>query len=183
MRVLGIDPGMRNMAFCVLDDGAVFDIGNTDLFHGKPIDPKDVCALACLWCEEHKAYIDSADVIVCEKQFMDSKIRLSACLIIIQTVIEVFSRSKFIPVHAMSVKRAYGTISTSHKKNKIKSIERVSAMNPELFAGVKGKIDDMSDAYLLAHFYTFHLHQHKKFLCIGQDDNERVETVLAEQSN
>ena len=84
----------------------------------------------------------------------------------------VYARQKFVPIHAMTVKRAYGTQSTGHRKNKIKSVLRVQQMIPTLFQGVHGKIDDMSDAYLLAHFYTFHLHQHRKFLSNTPNDTE-----------
>ncbi|MGA9041614.1 MAG: hypothetical protein WB421_13865 [Terriglobales bacterium] len=175
LRVFSIDPGLRNMAHCVMDNGAVFDIGNTDIFGGDVIDASLVFEKISKWCDDHQKFFDSADIVVCEKQFCDTKFHLSTCLIVVQTVVQCRARTKFLAVHAMSVKRAYGTICRDHRRNKQKSIERVSSMNPALFQGVVGKIDDMSDAYLLAHFYTYHLHQHKKFLEHETDTNVNVE--------
>ena len=78
MRVLAIDPGLRNLAYCVLDDGGVFDIANTDLFCGEAIDARYVCDKILQWCEGHKHYFDTADAVVCERQFLDHKFHLSS---------------------------------------------------------------------------------------------------------
>jgi Holliday junction resolvasome RuvABC endonuclease subunit len=163
--VLAIDPGLRNLAFCVMNEkGEVLHIHKDDIFHGATIVLADVFYKIYDWCHTHKNLFDECDNVVCEKQFADAKLVLSSSLLIVETVIHCFAKSKFLSVHAMSVKRAYSTYTGEYRKNKTMAIQRAQSICPTLFLSTNDtkKIDDMCDAFLLAHYYTFHLSQHMR---------------------
>ena len=98
-----------------------------------------------------------ANVVVIEKQFIDSKLRLSSCLAAVQTVLQCRAYQKHILVHAGTIKRMYSTSRGNYRLNKQASIERAVSLNPLLFEKQSGKLDDMADCYLLAHYAHTHL--------------------------
>ena len=81
LKILAIDPGMRNLAFCYMEEGRVLDVGRSDIFRGEKIAVANVFTAITAWCESRKELFDAADVVVVERQFCDSKVTLSACLI------------------------------------------------------------------------------------------------------
>jgi len=166
--VFAIDPGLRNLAYCVMDsNGEVVVLAKDDIFEGNEIVSCEVFCKIFAWCDSKKDMFDKCAYVVCEKQFMDAKINLSLSMLVVETVIHCFAKDKFVSVHAMSVKRAYSTNTGDYRGNKRKAVERVLNMCPSLFTpeyiASNPKIDDMCDAYLLAHFFTFHQRQHIKF--------------------
>ena len=67
LKILAIDPGMRNMAHCFMVDGALVDVGRADIFKGDKITVCGVFKAASDWCESHKDMIDAADLVVVDQ--------------------------------------------------------------------------------------------------------------------
>jgi Holliday junction resolvasome RuvABC endonuclease subunit len=159
MKVLSIDPGMRNLAFVFMDEGLVATAQRVDIFGGLPIN-KDTCyGHINAWCAANNNLFKQADLIVIEKQFVDGKVVLSSCLLVVQTVLQMWAGEKCLLVHAMTVKKYYGTNRGSHPLNKRASIEMAKALWPGLVE-IKEKVDDIADAFLLAHFATHNSFSH-----------------------
>jgi Holliday junction resolvasome RuvABC endonuclease subunit len=159
MKVLAIDPGMRNLAFVFTDGGLVCTARRVDIFEGLPIN-KDTCFNHInVWCAANANLFHEADVVVIEKQFMDGKVVLSSCLLVVQTVLQMWAGEKCLLVHAMTVKKYYGTNRGSHPLNKRASIEMAKALWPGL-CEIKEKVDDIADAFLLAHFAAHNSFSH-----------------------
>ena len=150
MIVLAIDPGLRNLAYCLLQDGNVRELHKTDIFGGAPIQSTFAFDAISSFCDRIQALFDMADIVVIERQFVDSKIKLSSCLCIVQTVVQCRAYRKHILVHAGTIKKVYGTHRENHRQNKIAAVQKASELNPLLFSGMGGKVDDLADAYLLA---------------------------------
>ena len=167
LKILAIDPGMRNLAFCYMEEGRVLDVGRSDIFRGEKIAVANVFSAISAWCESRKDLFEAADVVVVERQFCDSKVTLSACLIVIQTVVQCYARKKCLVVHAMTVKRAFNTITGTHKANKQASIDKVRDLYPsisELLRRGQDKLDDMCDAVLMAQWVETRSQQELHFL-------------------
>ena len=155
MRVLGIDPGLRNLAFCVLDaKGEAVCTGKEDIFAGREITVDGTYDAIVGWCDRNAAMLDDADVVVIERQFCNSKFKLSACLLIMQTVLQTRSHGRCVLLHAMAVKRFYNTHAGKHAANKRAAVKRALVLVPELSL-TKGKLDDIADALLLAKYHFF----------------------------
>lgn len=151
MKVLAIDPGLRNMAFCVMQDGNVVWLERVDLFPGEDIQVDTLFNRITGWCTNHKELFESADVVVIERQFCNDKHRLSMCLMQVQTVLQCFAINKHFLVHAATVKKRYNTQRAKHRQNKEAAVECVTQLYPDIVL-YKGKIDDLCDAFLLAHY-------------------------------
>ncbi len=168
--ILAIDPGMRNLAHCLMEGGNVLSVGRSDIFNGERITVTGVYAAIQRWCHDNKALIDRADVVVIERQFCDAKATLSACLLVIQTVIQTHAHGKGLVVHAMTVKRAFGTCTGAHKTNKQASVEKVRNSYPAIAEVVKSggrgndKLDDMCDAVLMCQWLLTRSAQELHFL-------------------
>ena len=156
MMILAIDPGLRNLAWCTMENGNVQELNRSDIFGGRPVNACDAFAAISGWCDRHSALIESADIVVIEKQFIDSKLRLSSCLATVQTVLQCRSYKKHLLVHAGTIKRIYSTSRGSHRCNKQASIERAKELSPSLFESQSGKLDDMADCFLLTHYVHTH---------------------------
>ena len=119
------------------------------------------------WCEAHRDMFEEADLVVVERQFCDSKVTLSACLIVIQTVVQCYARGKSLVVHAMTIKRAFNTITGAHKTNKQASVEKVRTLYPSISEAVRrkeDKLDDMCDAVLMCQWALTRSAQELNFL-------------------
>ena len=154
--ILAIDPGLRNLAWCAMVNGAVQEMNRSDIFGGGSVNCNDTFAAISQWCDRHQYLFDAADVVVIEKQFIDTKLRLSSCLATVQSVLQCRSYKKHILVHAGTIKRVYAISRGNHRLNKLASVERAQGLNRELFESQSGKLDDMADAYLLAHYAYTH---------------------------
>ena len=150
---------MRNLAFVFMDEGLVATAQRVDIFGGLPIN-KDTCyGHINAWCAANNNLFKQADLIVIEKQFVDGKVVLSSCLLVVQTVLQMWAGEKCLLVHAMTVKKYYGTNRGSHPLNKRASIEMAKSLWPGLVE-IKEKVDDIADAFLLAHFATHNSFSH-----------------------
>jgi len=158
MKVLGIDPGLRNLAYCFMEDGVVKYLDKADIFEGRDIVVKETFDCTIKFMESIQDLVDSADVVLVEKQFVDNKLALSTSLLVIQTVIQTLCRTKCVVVHALAIKRIYGTSTGEYRSNKQAAIKKALEIFPEITSMFpKKKIDDISDAFLLTHFGSFHL--------------------------
>jgi Holliday junction resolvasome RuvABC endonuclease subunit len=151
---LSLDPGLRNLAFCLIDkDGEILEVGRTDVYQGAKIEIATTCEYITQWCENHSHLFDGADLVVIEKQFQDNKITLSSCLLIVQTVLQVYARKrpKVVILHAMTIKNFFKTVGANHRKNKAASVECAMAFEPSLRSRCPkdSKLDDICDAYLM----------------------------------
>lgn len=160
MRVLAIDPGLRNLAFCVLDkQGDVEVLERVDIFAGRPIELSGVCDAMVRWVGEHRALLDSADTIVIERQFANRLAVLSACLLIVQTTVQAMYHAKVVLVPAISVKKRFKTAAGSYTENKKAAVAKArelagSGKDRARFEAAPGKkLDDIADSFLLAKFW------------------------------
>lgn len=153
MKVLALDPGLRNLAFCLMDSkGEILEVGRSDIFQGKKIEISTACEYMCEWIDNHEALFDMADVVVIEKQFQDNKITLSSCLLIVQTLLHCKARqkSKVVILHAMTIKKFFNTAKATHRLNKAASVQCALGLSPSLRSMCKdSKIDDICDAFLM----------------------------------
>lgn len=151
--VLAIDPGMRNLAYCMTDEsGEIVAIGRDDIFQGKAIETPGCYDCIQAWCEYHDDMLKSATVVIIERQFVDRKVVLSSCLTTIQTVLMCRTQGKHILVHAMAIKRFFNTRADTHRGNKAASTQCATTMCPDLKTAVTGKLDDVADAYLMCQY-------------------------------
>lgn len=152
MKVLAIDPGMRNFAWCYMNEaGDMLSLGREDIYKGEKIEMGPCYKNIHEWCESHHEMLCGADVVLIEKQFCDRKVVLSTCLNTIQTVLMCHTHGKHVLVHAMTVKKFFNTKSTSHRNNKAASVAKALQLYPSLSSST-GKLDDMADAYLLCKY-------------------------------
>ena len=157
MIILAIDPGLRNLAWCLTENNVVRDMNKADIFCGNPIQTCDAYTAITSFCERMSVHFETADLVVIERQFVDNKIKLSSCLSIVQTVLQCWSHKKHVLVHAGTIKKIFATHRGSHKLNKLAAVERATALNPLLFNSLSGKVDDLADAFLLAWYSWSHL--------------------------
>lgn len=155
MKILAIDPGLRNLAWCMLNDGNIEEVSRADIFEGASVAVATCFECISKWCDDHQHLFDSADIVVIEKQFMDNKMRLSACLSTVQSVLQCRSYKKHILVHAGTIKKIYRTHRGTHKLNKQAAVEKATEISP-YFRERAGKLDDMCDAFLLAYYVHTH---------------------------
>ena len=158
MKVLSLDPGLRNLAWCIVDETAeILEVGRSDIYNGNKIEIATTFDAIVEWCEKHVYLFESADVVVIEKQFQDNKITLSSCLLIVQTVLQTFARArpKVVVLHAMTIKKFFKTLQSNHRQNKAASVKCAVALDPSLRSMCPNgsKIDDICDAYLMC-LYT-----------------------------
>ena len=145
MRVLSIDPGTRNMGWC-LWDGKLVDFGVVDLQKVcKGTDyPKKI------WALRETGFFDRADVILVERQ-MQSKMKMLAC------AIRCFFWDKTIMIAPQSVRRHFKTLMKKHASNKKAHVaharEHVQGALAIKFEQHKKK-DDISDAIMQVLYYA-----------------------------
>ena len=159
MKILAIDPGLRNLALCVMDNGMVEQIRRVDIFGGATIRSCDAFEAISSFCDRNQSLFDSVELVVIERQFFDSKIKLSTCLCIIQTVLQCRALKNHTLVHAATIKKCFGTHAHSHRTNKQAAVQKACEIDPLLFQETSGKLDDLADAYLLAVYANRYLHK------------------------
>jgi Holliday junction resolvasome RuvABC endonuclease subunit len=159
--ILSIDPGLRNLAHCLATtDGTILSLGNNDIYEGAKISIDATFNAIMKWCDKHADLFAKADVIAIEKQFQDTKVTLSSCLLTVQTVLHCRASSYSKPtmiIHAMSVKRHFLTACKTHRLNKEAAKKAALSIFPSLMShiapGLK-KIDDICDAFLINRYVS-----------------------------
>tara|TARA_B100001250_G_scaffold411198_1_gene439324 strand:- start:2809 stop:3267 length:459 start_codon:yes stop_codon:yes gene_type:complete len=147
MRVLSIDPGTRNLGWCVWDTMAntVVDFGVVDLQKVcKGTDyPKKI------WALTQTDFFNSADVILVERQ-MQSRMKMLAC------AIRCFYWDKTIMIAPQSVRRHFKTMMKKHSSNKKAHVAHARKFLQgtllHKFEQHKKK-DDISDAIMQVLYY------------------------------
>lgn len=159
--ILSIDPGLRNLAHCLATtDGTILSLGNTDIYEGQKISIDATFDATVKWCDKNADLFAKADVIAIEKQFQDTKVTLSSCLLTVQTVIRCRAMSHSKPtmiIHAMSVKRHFLTVCKNHRLNKEAAKKTALAIFPGLRSHIAPelkKIDDICDAFLINRYVS-----------------------------
>lgn len=159
MKVVGIDPGMRNLGWVAMEDGHVVTWGRDDIFEGAKIE-RDTCFQhIATWIMRHAEWFQWADIVVIEKQFMDNKHTLSQCLCVIQTALQMAAFDKYVLVHALTVKKHFQIPrAKTHPENKKNAVAKCIALWQDLGDSVlvSHKVDDVADAYLLARYQHDH---------------------------
>ena len=130
MKVLGIDPGLRNMAYCFMVDGKPTILDRRDIFEGHEIVVKDTFDRVMHFMDSIEDLCRDADIVLVEKQFADNKLALSTCLIVIQTVVQCLCRTKCVVVHALAIKRIYNTSMGEYRLNKQAAIRKAIEICP-----------------------------------------------------
>ena len=174
MLVLGVDPGLRNMGYCLMHDGMCVLVGLDDLYDGGEIVHAAIHGAMMRWLEGHSDLIAAADVVLVEKQFVDGKkLALSAALVVLMSVLQTVAHGKCRVVHACTIKGAYRTRRGSHPENKKAAETLLFKLQPDM-AGCfsaggheglvcvtnKGKgaaieMHHVADAFLLCHWFFF----------------------------
>jgi Holliday junction resolvasome RuvABC endonuclease subunit len=171
MLVLGIDPGLRNIGYCLMHNGKCVLVGLDDLFLGAEIAHAATHEAIMQWAIGHKDLINEADVVMVEKQFIDGKMALSAALVVVQTVLQTVAHGKCRLVHASTIKSAYKTRRANHPKNKEAATDMVMEIEPDLQRAFSSgcetitcltnkkagdiQMHHVADAYLLCHWFFY----------------------------
>jgi hypothetical protein len=171
MLVLGIDPGLRNLGYCMMHNGMCVLVGLDDLYEGGEIVHAAAHGATMRWVEGHADLIEAADEVLVEKQFVDAKVAVSGALVVVMAVLQTVAHGKCRVVHASTIKGAYRTRRGNHVLNKKAAQELLVKLQPDMarcFAGHeevvcvtnKGKGDaielhHVADAYLLCHWHFF----------------------------
>jgi hypothetical protein len=143
-RVLGIDAGYKNFAYCELQEGIrrPFTWKNVSLFEGS-YDEEKLFAGTMQWCLDNADLLKAVDRIVLERQM---KMKFA----VINTVIRSLYYKKTIVVNPLTVGKHYGLPRTRAEKKKaaVNYVSKLTAFN----ASATRKKDDLADSYLLAHY-------------------------------
>ena len=143
-RVLGIDAGYKNFAYCELQEGIKrpFTWKNLALFEGV-YDEEKLFAGTMQWCLDNADLLESVDRIVLERQM---KMKFA----VINTVIRSLHYKKTIVVNPLTVGKHYGLPRTRSEKKKaaVNYVSKLCAFP----ASATRKKDDLADSYLLAHY-------------------------------
>lgn len=143
MKILGIDPGYRNFAYCLVNSHEWHrpeKWGRTELFSGPCTDEKLVTGTAS-WCTRNAPMLEEADHIVIEYQ-------KEKAMAIIATVIRAQYMHKTSWIHPATVGAFFHLPRERAEKKKAAVV--CSKANVGHFPKCPGKADDMADAYLLA---------------------------------
>ena len=143
-RVLAIDAGTRNFAYCVVDpvtwrEPVVWYKEDLWTKGGKP-SKEQVIEITHAWCRRNKALVDSCDLVVLEQQ-------LRTTFIVQNAVIHALFFDKVTSVSPMTVGSFFHLPKTrEHKKA---ATVALCQRNATMAAEVE-KLDDLADAWMMA---------------------------------
>lgn len=155
--VVGIDVGIKNLAFCALsagDDGR-FEIkewANEHLTEGNYLPLKNVEYIRA-FVQRHAALLAEADLVVVERQ-------MRVNMRIIEAVLHALFFAKCVVVQARTVKAYYGLCMRNYRLNKQAAVEHVTKLLQQADSSwlpcfeVMRKKDDLADAFLMAHYFS-----------------------------
>lgn len=144
-RVLGIDPGYKNFAWCILEKDWSRPVrwANEALFEGS-YDEEKLWRSIYTWCSRNEQILNDVDQIVIERQIADA-------FRIIAATIRTFVRNpgKSVIISPKTISKHFGLPHTRDEKKKaaVKLVER----NLRIPVPEKSKKDDYADAFLLAY--------------------------------
>lgn len=182
MKVLSVDPGLKNLGFAYIVDGKLARFG---VFNAvKRVHKKQ---------QKNYAYIvqrfsrfrmfQEADVVVVERQ-MNQKMRCIA------TALVCFAWPRGLLVSPRSVKVHHGISMSNYRKNKAAAVELapsyMSTSSRHTFRNLKHKRDDIADAVLMGFWYveTYGTESHPQLASLldsDSDDDNDVDIDIVEQ--
>lgn len=150
MRVLAIDPGLKNLGFALVVDGKLARFGVMDVQKG--VNKKYHKNYSYLMRRISKtAMFRTADVVVVERQ-MNQKMRCIA------TALVCFAWPRGLLVSPRSVKVHHGISMKNYRMNKAAAVrlapEYMSQRSRARFRQLKHKRDDISDAILMCFWFV-----------------------------
>lgn len=145
-KIVGVDPGYVNLGVCGLKTNQPkqpYHWSNTPLFKGEFSEEK-LCAAVYAWINQPhvKQLFDEADEIVLERQMTMKFQAINHCI-----RFKYFAKTREVNPNTL---RAFFGLPAKRREKKKAAVELVR--NNTVFPLVKGKKDDLADAYLLA-FY------------------------------
>jgi hypothetical protein len=161
MNILAIDPGYKNLGWCVWHNGDV-KVERTDIFNGQDFHYDRVFFLIRQWCRNHDDLFKAADIVVIEKQWPGHHMGQISCVLqVIMTVLQMYAGEKHVLVNPNDVKRYFNTSMGSHRLNKDAAVKFVRENHSGVLrtygSGRSEKLDDICDALLLALFQVDNL--------------------------
>lgn len=147
MKVLGIDIGYANLAYCMIDTRyhlrpTHWHCERVYFGGGQPTEDQLIAAMMN-WCDVNDEMLQSAHAIVLERQLQD-KFKLMNCVVQVRYFAKTFVRG------ACTVGARFGLPTKRGPKKKA-----AVALVKKLFTGlpVRDKDDDLADAALLALYH------------------------------
>jgi len=164
MRILAVDIGLRNFAWCIMDEHFdVHGLGKQDLFDGENISMDNVCDAVLRWIRDNEDVHHDCETVVIEKQYFtpSSRAAISTMLLLAQTTLYAAFRGRSVLVPPKAVKGFFGTGTGRHKTNKAAAVRKVNelfgaSLLDEHRAAAANKLDDLADALLLARWWCHH---------------------------
>lgn len=156
VRIVGLDPGLRNMGWSVFDTekGEFASFGVYDMMKGQPKSMKTKYEeLVYAFCQNSQEVLQTADVICIERQ-MVAKFKQIA------TALRCFNWETAVLVAPRSMRVHFGISTGAYRTNKKASIDiipklAISQRNKDWFRLLaKSKKDDIADAMLLALYWA-----------------------------
>ncbi len=148
MRVLGIDPGLINVGWAIVENGKLVTCGVFNMTHKVPVKERKQYARLVKRFMRYKMF-RTCDVVVIERQ-MSGKLRVVANSFL------CFNWGKSYLVSPRAVRNHHGISMSNYKANKRASVARVprymTGRQVARFREAK-KRDDMADAILIALFW------------------------------
>lgn len=140
-RVIGIDPGTKNLAICELSlDTGEIHVRLCELRH--PCNGAKWRDRFFAWIVDHADAFERADRIIVERQLREPYKSL-------ELMMWTLYRNKTTVVSANTLGAFFGLPKT-RKAKKLAAVERVRVFAPELLNAQLTKYDDIADAVLLA---------------------------------
>ena len=151
MIVVAVDPGTRNLGWCMMEgdeylsivDAGVDDIDNLQ----KPIIP-NLTRGATAWFEKHISMFKLADRVLIEQQFTGPGKGLFTPILVMQTIFVLCSYHFPDKVHLISpsaVKKTFQVVGT-YEERKAQVVRMAGLQN------LKGRVHDMADCVLMIEY-------------------------------
>lgn len=152
VRVLALDVGTRNLGVALVSSDQVrkpeqwlrVDLMGKKRLSQKQADPESIVRATVHWVRNHKAWFDSCDAIVLERQ-------MRTPFIVMNAVISALYLEKVQIVHPLTVGKFWG-LPTTRVAKKAAGVACVAQNGALIPKDAHGKYDDMADAYLMAVF-------------------------------
>lgn len=150
MRVLSVDPGLKNLGFAYIVDGKLARFGVFNAVRRVEKKHQKNYPLIVKRFSKFKIFRE-ADVVLVERQ-MNQKMRCVA------TALICFSWPRGVLVSPRSVKVHHGISMRNYRKNKAAAVELaptyMSVSSRQTYRNLKHKRDDIADAVLMGFWYV-----------------------------
>ena len=175
MKVLSVDPGLKNLGFAYIVDGKLARFGVFNAVRRVEKKQQKNYPLIVHRFSRFKMF-QEADIVVVERQ-MNQKMRCIA------TALVCFAWPRGLLVSPRSVKVHHGISMSNYRKNKAAAVELapsyMSTSSRQTFRNLKHKRDDIADAVLMGFWYieTHGTESHPQVSTLLDSDSEIDEDV------